>query len=290
MITKPNSNWWFVLPTLVLLLIMIIYPMIFAIKVSFQSYHLISPTRPFIGFQNYIDVLSDPKLFVALKNTLVFLGASVSLEFLIGFGLAVLMNRKFWGKEVIRTLIILPMVLTPVAVGLLFRFMYHPSYGLINYLLAQIGFNISVAVGEPGTAMPAVIVTDIWQWTPFVFLLTLAGLEALPREPFEAARVDGASSWQTFTHLTLPLLKPIIILVLIFRTMDAFKEFDKIFVLTAGGPGMVTEVISIFIYRCAFKILEIGRASAIAFLVLIVIGVIIQFYIKMMRRGGLIKE
>lgn len=285
MFKKINLFWFFVLPTIVILILLIIYPMFFIIDASLRHFLLTVPgERPFIGGLNYKETVLSTKFLASLKATGIFVGVSLIAELILGFGLAILLNRDFPGKEFVRISIILPMALVPVGIGLIFRFMYHPNYGLINYILRSVGINKTIAVGEASTAMWAIIAVDVWHWTSFVFLLLSAGLMQIPSEIIEAAQVDGASRLRIFMHISLPLLSPIIMLTLVFRTMDLFKEFDEIFVLTAGGPGMVTETLSIHVYRYAFILFDIGKATAVAWIMLVIILAVSNIYVGTLRK------
>ncbi|MBS7649707.1 sugar ABC transporter permease, partial [Candidatus Bathyarchaeota archaeon] len=185
-------------------------------------------------------------------QTLKFVSIAVALEFTLGFILALILNQDIRGGRIYRFICILPMMLMPTIIGFIWKFLYHGDIGLINYVLSFLGIQRRPWLGNADTAMYAIILTDVWQWTPFCFLVLLAGLQSLPIEPFEAAKIDGASRWLIFKNITIPLLKPSIIVALLFRTIDSFKIFDLIYVMTHGGPGNATMVMSLYIYRWAF--------------------------------------
>ncbi len=218
-------------------------------------------------------------------NTFVFTVSAVTLEFVIGLGLAHLFYRQLRGESVLRSTLVLPMMIPPILIGLIWLFMYKKDFGIINNMLKLLSIDPITWLSKPSTAMPAIIIADVWQWTPFMFLLLLAGLKSLPVELFESARIDGASSWQIFRYVTVPLLEPIIAIAIIIRFMDAFREFDKIFQLTGGGPGVATETISLFIYRNGFRYFKMGYASALSYLTLIIIVGFSMIYIKALRRS-----
>jgi multiple sugar transport system permease protein len=204
-----------------------------------------------------------------------------------------LLLHQITGKIIgfLRTTLIIPTIMTPVVVGLIWRLMYNPDMGMLNYFLALFGFPTVNWTGMPGTALPSVIIADIWEWTPFMALIMLAGLQALPQEPFEAALVDGASAWQSFRYITLPFLAPTMLVAFLIRLMDAFKTFDLVFVLTQGGPGMSTEILNYYTYRYGFKFFHLGYASALSWLLVVVITIISMILVKRIRsRGTYAKE
>jgi multiple sugar transport system permease protein len=229
---------------------------------------------PFVGLQNYLDLFSNPDFVNSLRITFTFVIAAIAIELVIGMGLALLLNHDLKGKGIMRSLILLPMMCTNVVIGLTFRLLYNYDLGLINYYLSQLGFSRVEWLSNPSVAMPAVIIVDVWNTTSFVALLLLAGLQSLPDEPFEAAMIDGANSWQTFVYLTLPLLRQTILVVLLWRLIDTFRIFDVIYLLTAGGPARATETVSIYVYRYGFQSFNLGIASAAAYIMIfIMLGV-----------------
>ncbi|HIC88781.1 MAG TPA: sugar ABC transporter permease [Anaerolineae bacterium] len=208
------------------------------------------------------------------------MAASITLSFVIGFGLALLMRRITWGRSFFRVALIAPMAMAPLVVGLTWRWMYNPLFGLINWFFNMVGLPQQAWLAEAKTAMPAMIFVDIWEWTSLVFLLIYAGLSGLPREPYEAAALDGASTWMTFRRITLPMLKPVILVALLLRTVDAFRTFDIAWVLTEGGPGYATELLSLYVYRTGFYFNNLGRAAAAALIMLIGMSVIAMIYFR----------
>jgi len=210
----------------------------------------------------------------------------LSLQFTIGLGLALLFTQEFKGKKTILPLIILPMMVTPVVVGYMGRLIFETRSGPINYLLNTVGIESLRWHTSSKTALFTVILIDTWQWTPFVMIILLAGLLALPQEPFESAKVDGASGWQIFRYLTLPLLKPVIAVVLIMRTLDIFRVFDVLYVLTMGGPGTSTENINLYSYLVGFRYFNIGYASSIAWFLAIILSIGITIFFKLIKEGG----
>ena len=241
-------------------------------------------TPTFIGFKNYVQMVTEDKNFWhGLKLTLTYTVVAVSIEFIIGFIIASLLNQKLKLVGLFRILLILPMVITPVVIGLTWRILYSPTFGLINYFLSLFGIQGKAWVADAQTALWAVIFVDVWQWTPFMFLMIYAGLQSLPTEPFDAALVDGASTIQTLRYITLPLLKNIIVLAVIFRSIDAFFAFDIIFMLTKGGPGTATQTLNIYSFYTGFNWLHLGYVAAIATSMFVMIFVFVLMLVKLSR-------
>ncbi|MBC8231157.1 sugar ABC transporter permease [bacterium] len=278
----------FIIPTLVLLIAMNIFPLLFSLCLSFTRYKYGS-NLPwiFIGTKNYSRILSDPNIWRYFRTTAEFVIYAVSAQFLIGFGLALLLNREFKYRGIITTLILLPMMLSPVVVGLFWKFIFNPETGLLNYFL-RVLFRVE-KIGwttNPDTALISVVIVDTWMWSPFMMLISLAGLSAIPKYLYEAADVDRASGWFKFRHITLPMVSPLLLIALLFRTMDAFKLFDLVYVLTnEGGPGIETETVSLNLYKIAIRRLDIGLGSAMAYILLIVIIALSNIYIKYLNKA-----
>ena len=270
-------------PAVCVLLALSIYPLIYAVKVSFQ---IGAGAGARWSMQNFARLASDRFFFDALKHTLIYAIAALTCEFLLGLGLAVLLNSRLRGRAFFRAALLVPMMLPPVVVGVVWRLMLNPNFGAINGTLKGAGLNTEALVwtARPALALFSVIMVDVWQWTPFMFLVLLAGLQAIPQEPYEAALVDGSTSWQTFRHVTLPLLKPAILIALLLRTMDLLRVFDQIFILTEGGPGFSTETISLYIYRAAFRFNDFGYAAAMSFVLLLLTNIISLFYIRLLQQ------
>ncbi|HSE26088.1 MAG TPA: sugar ABC transporter permease [Pyrinomonadaceae bacterium] len=269
-------------PALAVLLSLSIYPLIYSVQISLQTD---SPAGPVWGLGNFERLLMDHFFWDAMAHTLIYAVAALLVEFFLGFGLALLLNSSIRGRRFFRATLLIPMMLPTVVVGVVWRLMFNPNFGTINGVLRQLGVNTEQLTwtASPRLALAAVIAVDVWQWTPFVFLVLLAGLQAIPQEPYEAARVDGSSSWQTFRHVTLPLLKPAILIVLLLRTMDLLRVFDQIFILTEGGPGFATETVSLYIYRAAFRFTDFGYAAAMSFVLLIITNLISTVYIRLLQ-------
>ncbi|HET6854825.1 MAG TPA: sugar ABC transporter permease [Pyrinomonadaceae bacterium] len=272
----------FIAPALAVLLALSIYPLIYSVTISLQR-ETASGIR--WGLGNFARLGTDKFFLTAMAHTFVYAVAALTCEFLLGLGLALLLNKEIRGRGLFRLSLLVPMMLPSVVVGVVWRLMLNPNFGAVNGTLKQFGVNTEnlTWTASPRLAMLSVIAVDVWQWTPFVFLVLLAGLQAIPQEPYEAALIDGSSRWQTFWHVTLPLLKPSILIVLLLRTMDLLRVFDQIFILTEGGPGFATETISLYIYRTAFRFFDFGYAAAMSFVLLALTNVISAIYIRFLQ-------
>jgi multiple sugar transport system permease protein len=276
-------------PTLLILFAMLAFPTAYVFSISLRDYKLTDPTagNPFVGLENYKTLLSDPEFFSALWRSVLFTVGSVALTFVVGMAIALLLNRRdIRGTGLTRTAILVPLILTPLVIGATYRFMLDRDNGIINEFLALVGLQRIPFLADPAWAMTSFILGDVWQWTPFAVLVLLAGLESLPVEPFEAARMDGASRWGEFWYITLPLLAPVIAVVLLIRTMDAFREFDKIFIMTGGGPGIATQTLPIFLYRSGFQDFDMGFSAATGVVMLIIVTVVSSFYVRRIHSAG----
>jgi multiple sugar transport system permease protein len=272
-----------VAPAVAVLLALSIYPLFYAVKVSLQTG---AGAGARWTLQNFARLASDRFFLDALWHTLVYATVALTFEFLLGLGLAVLLNSRLRGRSLFRAALLVPMMLPPVVVGVVWRLMLNPNFGAINGTLKGAGFNTESLTwtAKPWLALLSVIAVDVWQWTPFMFLVLLAGLQAIPQEPYEAARIDGSSAWQTFRYITLPQLQPAILIALLLRTMDLLRVFDQIFILTEGGPGFATETISLYIYRTAFRFFDFGYAAAMSFVLLLLTNIISLLYIRLLQR------
>ncbi|MBA3765747.1 MAG: sugar ABC transporter permease [Acidobacteria bacterium] len=281
--TERALPYLLVAPAVMVLFALSIYPLFYAVRVSFQTGAGESARWT---LQNFTRLASDGFFLAALAHTLIYALVALSFEFLLGLGLALLLNREMRGRSLFRAALLVPLMLPPVVVGVVWRLMLNPNFGSINGTLKRLGLDTESLTwtASPKLAFASVIAVDVWQWTPFVFLVLLAGLQAIPQEPYEAARIDGSSAWQTFRHITLPLLKPAILIALLLRTMDLLRVFDQIFILTEGGPGFATETISLYIYRAAFRFGNFGYAVAMSFVLLIVTNIISLLYIRLLQQ------
>ncbi len=261
---------WFIVPAAVVVLAVIIFPWIFTIYVSAHDWHL-GGARRWVGFDNYIKLFSDTRFGWAMLRTLFYTVLAVIFPMLLGLAAALAFNRKFPLRGLARTIFILPMMATPVAVALVWTMTFHPQLGVLNWLLGQVGLPPSMWIYSANTVIPTLVMIEVWHWTPLVMLLILGGLASLPIDPYEAAKIDGANGWQAFRHITLPLLMPFIVVALIIRCIDALKAFDTIYVITQGGPGSASETINIFLYLQAFAFYNVGYASAVVVVFFVII-------------------
>ena len=279
------TPYLFVAPAVGILVFTCLYPVIKGFELSFYDWSLGTPisSRKYIGWENFAWAWQDPALFNSIKVTLVFTACSVLAELFLGLAIAFLLEKGIRGIAIFRTIFIVPIMIAPVVVGLLWRYLFDANFGLINYLVRLVGFEPKIWLGTPGLAMPAVIVTDIWQWTPFMFILFLAGLQSLPKDPVEAAEVDGASLWQVIRLVKLPLLAPVIWVAVILRIIDAFRSLEVMFIMTFGGPGRETEVLSLNIYKTAFMSQRLGLAAVNAIFLLAFILVLSVAFLTIAR-------
>lgn len=272
-------------PITIYVLVVFVWPLVYGVGISLFHYQLTDPTqaRTFVGLDNYAKAFSDSSSRTSLINTLVFVIGAVSVEMLLGMGLALLLWRDTRLNQVASALLLIPIALTPLVAGLVWRAILNPDFGMVGYYLTTLGVRRGLTA-QPETAMLSVILVDAWQWTPLVMLILLAGLKTLPMQPFEAARVDGGSSWAIFRNLTLPMLAPTILLALLFRTMDAFRVFDAIFAMTQGGPGLSTTVLNFYVYKQGLVFFDMGFAASLSTILLVVIGAFSLVYIRLIGR------
>ena len=273
------------IPGCVFLLVVIVAPIISTFSMSLTNYNFTKPqSKTFVGFKNYIDIFKDPFFWETAWHTLIYVVSAVALEFSLGTLLALFFFRLNKENSILMSFFILPSVISPIVVGLIFRYMLNTEYGFFTYILNNLGLFKGVALlGNSATALPSVIVADIWQWTPFMTLMIISGLISLPTEPYEAAKVDGASGATIFFRITLPLLIPVVRVSLMLRIADVIKEFDKIFVMTDGGPGTATETLNYYSYRVNFRYFTMGKGSALVTIILVFILIISVIMIKMMK-------
>lgn len=277
----------FMLPAVVILFATTIYPMLYAFWLSFRNYDLAKPFIPriFVGTSNYAEVLTSQPFFHALVTTFKLMAMTLSIQLVLGVGIALLVTQKLPGMALARTLLLIPMMISPVIVGLVWLFLYFPELGYLNYFIGLVGLGPVPWITSTQWALWAIAIADIWQWTPFIMMGTAAALQSLSPEPYEAARIDGNSRWDVFRYVTLPQLKPVLISLVFLRAIDAFKIYDIIFVLTKGGPADATEVISLYIYRQSFTFWRMGVGAAASFVSLIIISILITLFFKQMQRS-----
>jgi multiple sugar transport system permease protein len=273
------------LPSVGFLLLMTIFPTIYSLWMSTQQYNLSRPDLAhFVGLRNYGQLLSDDIFWKAVRITLTFSVSVLVLQFLIGFFIANLFDRERRGMNLLRTLFIIPVFASPVALGLTWRYMYQPGYGLINYLLESVGLPRVNWLASTEWALPAVIVADVWQWTPFVALILLAGMQSISPEITEAAELDGLTRFQYLWRIVLPLLTPIIVVVGLIRLIDALKTFDLIYIITRGGPGTATYTLPLHAYATGFASFLMGPSAAIAWVVVIIVNVCATIFLWLLSR------
>jgi multiple sugar transport system permease protein len=271
-------------PALTILAALTLFPTLYMFMASVQRVSA-DPAVPrvFVGLDNFLRMTTDSQFHVGLLNTVIFTACAVTVEFLLGLGLALLFDRFIRHFNFLKTVLMIPMMLPPIAVAITWKLIYQPQFGVLNELMYRLGLPLRAWAGDVHLAMFTIILADIWEWTPFVFLLMLAGLASLPVEPYEAAEIDGASAWQQFWDLTLPFLKPVIAIALLLRVMDAMRLFDLVFILTGGGPANATIVLSLYIFQVAFRFVDIGYAAAMSLFVLAVTTVLSTWFIKRMK-------
>jgi len=283
---KLRTGLILIVPTCVILAIINLYPFFYALYLSFHKYNLarVNVSPRFIGFGNYGAAFSDPRFINSVARTLTIVIAVVLIEFVMGFIMAFVLNSKLRGMDTIRKLSIAPVTVMPVVSALIWFYLFNHRYGLINWAIGLVGIPAQPWLTDPALATVSIVVADVWQWTPFIMLVMLAGLNALPEYVYEAAQIDGLSEWQQFRWVTLPLLMPVILIVVLLRLMEAFKLFDLPYVMTQGGPAGATETLSYYIYIQAFQFFEIGKAAAFAILMLILINIIGQIFVRRMYK------
>ncbi len=291
--SMQTHGWvFFMAPATLVIFVMILMPLSYTLYMSLQEWFISSVTAPkFVGLQNYMEILTrDLDLELgrfgwAVYRTFLFTILGVSAQTIIGTALALLFHREFMGKGLVRTLSLLPMVATPVAISLVWMMMFNPSLGVLNYFLSFAGLGPVDWVGTEEWVIPSLVMVDTWQWVPLITLIATAGLASLPVEPYESALIDGANSWQIFWKITLPLLRPTLMVAILFRAIDCLKTFDSIMVITAGGPGTASETLNIYIFQQAFDYFHMGYASALIVIFLAIILGVCLILIKYRRQG-----
>lgn len=276
----------FLWPTLALLIAFNLFPLFYSLYLSFTDYSAIANRAPvWIGLQNYRDILNDFQLWIYFRNTGLYALLSVSLETLVGFGMALLLRSKFKGSGLITTLILIPMMCSPVVIGLFWKLLYNPGFGILNYLLGFPAGRGPDWLASRQLALWAVVIVDVWMWSPYVMLLCLAGLSAIPDYLYEAAEIDRANWFYTFWRITLPQVAPLLLIAVLFRTIEAFKTFDLVMGLTGGGPGDTTELVAVDLYRLAFLgQFNTGKSSALAYIVLVIITGVSNIYVRYLNK------
>lgn len=283
---KKHYKILFMAPTVTALLLTTVFPLVYSIVISLFNWNLVKPETKwqFVGLRNYANILKNPEYISALKITLIYVIVVVAVEVVLGVLLALLAFQKVFGTRILRTVVISAMVISPVIVGTAWRLMYNPGYGLINYFLDRIGIGGYGFLADAKTVVPAIMVADVWEWTPLVFLICLSGLQSVSQDALEAASIDGANAVQRFFYVTLPALRPSIILAVLMRTMDAFKQYDLIYAMTAGGPGTASQNVNILMYNTAFQYFNVSKGAAMGVISVILINIVAMFLLKLNKR------
>ncbi|HSS86212.1 MAG TPA: sugar ABC transporter permease, partial [Reyranella sp.] len=290
----PAAGWqqrerWVILlllgPSILYLLAMSVYPTVYSLWLSVHNYTIYRPDMvSFAGLDNFTELLDKEVFAQSFWVTILFSLFSVTLEFGLGLAVAVLLDRKMAGIGLLRTLLIVPVLISPVGMGLTFRYILAPTYGLLTYLLQSAGVPTADWMASTTWALPAVILVDVWQWTPFVTLILLSGMQSVSVEVVEAAELDGLTEWQKLWHIVLPLIRPVAMVVLLIRLIDSIRVFDMIFVLTRGGPGTSTEVLSIYSYVTGFTEGDMGSAAALAWVTVAFVNILVFFFLRALAR------
>jgi len=276
-------------PAAILMTLFQVVPIVIGANASFRDWALNNPKKTWVGLSHYVEVLTDPAfLQVVLPNTFLFMIVSVGGALTAGLGLALLLDRGFRGQKIVQTILLLPVMVAPVIAAIMLRWMFNDQFGIVNVMLEALGIDGQPWIAQRWSAFAVILLTDIWLWTPWFMLLLLAGLRSLPKEPFEAAAIDGTTSWRVFRHLTLPMLRPVIVVCVVIRSIDAFRTFDIVWTLTGGGPARSTELVSLYAYLHAFLNLDFGKGSAAALIggaIILVIGLVLYRFLDRVMRA-----
>jgi multiple sugar transport system permease protein len=286
-----RMGWILAGPAVLLLLSLTVFPAVYLIYSSLFDFRLLDETKAFVGLDNYTFVLTDGTIRHDLLVTLLFVGLAVSIEMLAGLLLAIPLARRTLSNSIASTLLLIPFAITPAVSALVFRQLLDPNFGWIDYYLHQIGIMGEPVdwLASPTTAWIALVGLDVWQWTPFVALILMAGLQGLPEEPRQAAALDGATRWQQLRYITLPQLAPFIAIALLLRIVEAFKTFGTVQILTGGGPGRSTEIVNLTIYRTALQDFSIGAAAALGMVFLLLLSLIVPQILRLVTRGDVVE-
>lgn len=277
-------KYFFIWPALMVVLAISIFPMIYSLTTSFMSFRLVPPTPPrFVGLENYGNLLINPRFWQVTWTTSIIAFVSVAIQYVLGFAVALALFAKVPGEKLFRVGFLLPMLIAPVAVALIARQIFNPTVGPLNHFMTVLGFPNLPFLTETHWAIGALITVEVWQWTPFIILMLLAGLATLPDDVYEAAALENASSWRQFWDITFPMMLPISVAVVFIRLIESYKIIDTVFVMTGGGPGISTETLTLFAYQEGFKKFNLGYTSALSFLFLIVITVIGVVYLAILK-------
>src|SRR5699024_3133743 len=283
---KKLFPYWLLLPSIIILLALTVFPVIYSFVLSFQSFDTFGQLTGFAGLSNYKNVLIDSKFWNSVWVTFFLTVSVVIIEVIIGLLLAIIMRDDSKFMLYFRWIFIIPMIIAPLVVGIMFRLMFNRDMGVINYMLESVGLGSVNWLGDPSLAVISIMIVDVWQWTPMVFLILLAGLQSMPQDPIEAARLDGASKLQIFRDMTISHLKPILVVSIIMLKMDALRMFDTMYILTSGGPGRATEVISYLMYESALHFSKNGYANAGLIIVFMITMILSYYLIRLMRTNS----
>jgi multiple sugar transport system permease protein len=274
-----------VAPAALVLLLFQVVPIVTGANVSFRDWALNDPKRTFVGLSNYLYVLKDREfLTIVLPNTFGFMFATVICSLVFGLLIALMLNKRFPGRAVVQSFVLLPLMVAPVIAAIMVRWMFNDQFGIVNVALDAVGLSPVAWLTARWTAFFVILLTDVWLWTPWFALILLAGLQSLPHEPFEAAQIDAAGSWRTFRYITLPMLRPVMVVCIVIRSIDAFRTFDIVWTISGGGPARATEVFSIYAYVESFQFLNLGRGSAAAVVGAIIIVVFAMVLYRILNR------
>ena len=283
---RTGEKWvpWILLaPTLIIMNLVGVYPLLHSLYVSFTGLRPTNPNRHqgWVGFDNYARALTDDQFWHSIAMTAVFTASSVAISLVLAIAIALLFNRRLPGFVLMRSMILIPMLITPIAVGLIWRIMMMPELGVLNYLLGLVGIETLLWASSRSTAMLSMILVDVWQWTPFMFVIIFAGLKSLPRSPFESAAIDGAGPIMVLWQVTLPMLKPVILIATLLRLLDAIRTFDTVHIITRGGPDFATDLISVYLQRVNFRFFDLGYGAAASWLILIFVLIVVLIFVNL---------
>jgi multiple sugar transport system permease protein len=282
---KRKTVVLFLLPAMVVITAVTLYPLIYSIWVSLREWNVSRPWygNKFVGLNNFLIILTDGQFWNSMRVTGLFVFWAVFIEFILAMGLALLLYKEIRGKNIIRAALIIPMIVCPSVIALIWKYLLNDTFGILTLLVRRMGFENMHWYGDIRTALPTMILIDVWEWTPFLFLILLSGLISLPVTLYEAARIDGANNRKLFRFITLPLMRPVIIIALFLRTLDALRVFDIVWILTRGGPSYSTELISVLIFREGLHFFNVGYASSISLILLAIVGVLFYFFIRITK-------
>ncbi len=282
---SENRGPLLVTPALAVLVLMNIFPLLWSFGLSFFKYRANRLNEPeFVWFKNYVKVLNDPNVWDRFQTTAMVVSIDVMLQLVVGFLLAMLFEKSFPGRRVLLMLVLTPMMLSFVAVGAFFRYYYEPTFGLLSQAIKAITGETYILLSSPEGAIAGIIFADMWMWSPFVMLLVLAGLVSVPKHLYEAAEIDRTSAWRRFWTITFPYIRGLLLLAILFRTIEAFKLFDVVWIITEGGPGTSTETIAIYVYRVAFQYFKTSQSAALGYILLFAVIVLTNLYLFFVRQ------